>query len=331
MSRSQADLVEKPTITDDTLLKWQRVVDLISQLAEVPAALIMKTDPPLHAVLVKSTHPDNPYRIGQSFELNDKLYCFGVFQNGGELCIENANEDPRWDDNQDLEDDMSFYVGLPLKWPDGEIFGTICMLDRRRNARALAFRTGLHAFCTVVEDDLALLSEVQRRKRVQADLRVELASREAAIAQRTQELQDANTALHVLVRNLQTTRSEIEERIARQIKGLVLPQIGKLRHRHAQDAATVSRLHLIEENLQQIAAARATRMSRVLEVLTPTEIDIAQMILQGRSTKEIAGILARGTSTIEFHRNNIRRKLGLTKAGGNLRQYLARTLGAGSD
>ncbi len=46
------------------------------------------------------------------------------------------------------------------------------------------------------------------------------------------------------------------------------------------------------------------------------------MILLGRSTKEIASTLVRGTSTIDFHRNNIRQKLGLQDRRQNLRQHL---------
>ena len=59
---------------------------------------------------------------------------------------------------------MNFYIGYPLNRPDGEIFGTICVLDRRRNKRALLFKKGLREFCSVVEDDLAMALEVTQRK-----------------------------------------------------------------------------------------------------------------------------------------------------------------------
>jgi DNA-binding CsgD family transcriptional regulator len=59
-----------------------------------------------------------------------------------------------------------------------------------------------------------------------------------------------------------------------------------------------------------------------LEGLTPAESEIVQLIVQGRSTKEIAKTLSRGTSTVDFHRNNIRQKLGLTHRGKNLQQHL---------
>jgi c-di-GMP phosphodiesterase len=158
----------KPEISELTVAKWQRMVDLIADLAKVPASLIMNTTGAHHAVYVANRSDAHPYTVGQAFDLNEKLYCFGVLQNDGELCVEDALCDPRWHDNQDLDHGMTFYIGLPVKWPDGTVFGTICVLDRRRNKRALVFRTGLEEFSRIVEDDLALLVEIDQRKQAQA-------------------------------------------------------------------------------------------------------------------------------------------------------------------
>ncbi len=312
----------KPAISPETLAKWQRVVDLISELANVPASLIMNTVDEHHSVYVANGSSGNPYSVGQSFQLNEKLYCFGVFKNDGELCVEDARSEPRWQDNQDLEHGMTFYIGLPLKWPDGQIFGTICVLDRRRNKRALMFRKGLREFCRVVEDDLALLVEVDQRKQAQLDLNRELQNRETIIRQRTQDLEDANTALRVLLKGVERSRSDIEARIQKQLKGLVLPHISKLRHRLSDDGASVSHLEIAEKNLKNVTSAQSTRMAEAFEILTPAEAEIAQMIIHGRSTKEIAVMLSRATSTVDFHRNNIRKKLGFSHARKTLRRHL---------
>ncbi|WP_262386374.1 hypothetical protein ROLI_044400 [Roseobacter fucihabitans] len=314
---------DRPPVSAQTLAKWQNVVDHISQIAQVPATLIMHTQAQRHDVCVTSGGAENPYSEGQSFQLHDKLYCFGVFENDGELCVPDAAHDPRWRDNTDMEYGMSFYVGLPLKWPDGGIFGTICMLDRRRNIQALSFRKGLRQFCRIVEDDLALLEEIERRKSIEARLQQELESREALIATRTQDLEDANTALRVLLQSVEASRNEVEDRIAQQIRGLVLPHIGRLRQLNGEDARALSHLDVIEANLKNITTAMTGKLAEALADLTPTEAEIVQLIVQGRSTKEIANTLSRGTSTVDFHRNNIRQKLGLTHRGKNLRQHLA--------
>ena len=312
----------RPKITAETLSKWQDVVDQISEIAQVPATLIMHTRGQQHDVFVQSTGDKNPYVKGQSFELHEKLYCFGVFEQDGELCVEDASQDPRWHDNVDLEHDMSFYVGLPLKWPDGSNFGTICMLDTYRNKQALSFRNGLRQFCRIVEDDLAMLVEIEHRKQAEARLQQELNSREAIIKKRTQDLEDANTALRVLLKGVETSRNDIEKRIVQQIKGLVLPHVSRLHHLLTDDETAQSYLELVERNLNHITSDFTGKLAQALEDLTPTEAEIVQLIVQGRSTKEIAKTLSRGTSTIDFHRNNIRQKLGLRHAGKNLRQHL---------
>jgi DNA-binding CsgD family transcriptional regulator len=45
--------------------------------------------------------------------------------------------------------------------------------------------------------------------------------------------------------------------------------------------------------------------------LTPREIQIANLIEIGKTTKEIADIEGLSARTIEFHRDNLRKKLGL--------------------
>lgn len=312
----------RPVITPEMLSKWQYVVDQISEIADVPATLIMHTRDQQHNVCVKSTGKENPYLEGQSFQLHDKLYCFDVLENDAELCVEDATSDPHWHDNPDMEYGMSFYVGLPLKWSDGSVFGTICMLDRFRNKRALSFRNGLRQFCRIVEDDLAMLEEIEQRKTAETGLQQELASREAIIKKRTQDLEDANTALRVLLKGVEISKNEVEERIVQQIRGLVLPHIGRLQQLVADDNRVQSHLDIVESNLKNITSAFTGKLAQTLKELTPTEAEIVQLIVQGRSTKEIAKTLSRGTSTVDFHRYNIRQKLGLTHRGKNLRQHL---------
>lgn len=81
-------------------------------------------------------------------------------------------------------------------------------------------------------------------------------------------------------------------------------------------------LGIIQTNLDQILSAFTRDFSSIYYNLTPQEIQIANLIKQGRTTKEIAEIMALSLKTIEFHRTNIRKKLGLNTRKDNLRTHL---------
>lgn len=311
----------KPDISAEVTAKWQRVVELIARLADVPSSLVMKTDPPRHSVFVANRNADSPYERGQAFRLHDRLYCQGVLKADGELVVEDAGCDPHWAGNDDMEFGMSFYIGYPVKWPDGEVFGTICVLDRRRNPEALMFREGLQEFCRVIETDLALLLEADRRRAAEVDLQVMLAELERRVDERTRDLEEANAALRVLISNLESARKDHEEEIRKKIRGLIRPSIAKLRHGIGALEPHRTHIDLVEQNLSALLSSRATGLAEAFERLTPAETEVAQLVIHGYSTKDIAVRMSRGTSTVDFHRNNIRRKLRLSR-GKNLRSYL---------
>lgn len=304
------------------MANWQRLVDLVSQLADVPATLIMKTEAPDHAVLISSDHPENPYPVGMNFRLNPKLYCQGVLERDGELVVEDATCDPVWSDNEDMEHGMSFYIGFPLKWPDGLVFGTICVLDRNRNRRALLFRKGLAQFARMVESDLALIQEVYLRRALENKLNETLAQLEHRVKVRTQELQETNTALRVLLTSLDDDRKDRDQDIVERVRTMVLPYLDKLRGQLTEGSAAQVYLELTERNLQDITLMISDKLSDAFSIMTPTEIEIAQLVMSGKTTKDIARAMSRETSTIDFHRNNIRRKLGLEGRDQNLRSHL---------
>jgi DNA-binding CsgD family transcriptional regulator len=56
--------------------------------------------------------------------------------------------------------------------------------------------------------------------------------------------------------------------------------------------------------------------------LTPTEIQITNLVKRGKTTKEIAEFLNLATSTIDTHRNHIRKKLGIKNKKIKLQTHL---------
>ena len=119
-----------PDIYTDIIKEWQVMIDLMAKILEVPAGLIMRVDDDKLAVFVRSETKNNPYKAGDSNVWFDSgLYCETVMRSGKRLIVPNALEDEDWNTCPGVQHNMINYLGYPLKWSNGDIFGTICVLD----------------------------------------------------------------------------------------------------------------------------------------------------------------------------------------------------------
>ena len=124
--------MSKIHIPDKIINKWQSIVNTLAEIIHVPAALIMKVDSPYIEVFRSSETNNNPYKVGDKEHLVG-LYCEEVMKTRNELLVPNALKDENWNKNPDIKSGMISYLGFPIIWPTGEIFGTICVLDSKEN------------------------------------------------------------------------------------------------------------------------------------------------------------------------------------------------------
>ncbi|MBW3696262.1 EAL domain-containing protein [Vibrio sp. T187] len=168
---------------------WQNIVDLLAQITEVPAALVMRIHTESIEVFSSSQSDSNPYAEGDSEGLGNGLYCESVIENKSRLIVPDALSDKDWDHNPDIKLGMVSYCGIPLLWPNGEPFGTICILDNKENHYTPTYIKLLESFRVSIESQLTTL--FQHAKLVQ--LNNELKNR---VHTRTKDLASLNYSLN---------------------------------------------------------------------------------------------------------------------------------------
>lgn len=155
---------EKPTISDEIVKNWQRIIDSLASSLNVPSALIMKLSEKQIHVFIGSNTKDNPYEKGESADLLSGLYCESVVGNKSSLLVPNALKDPLWKENPDVKLNMISYLGLPILWPDGEAFGTICALDNKENSYNEQQFELMSLLKESIQKDLKLILEEKKLK-----------------------------------------------------------------------------------------------------------------------------------------------------------------------
>jgi len=164
----------------------------------------------------------------------------------------------------------------------------------------------------------SLKTEIVERKEAEKKLR----KRERELKMKSNNLQEVNTAMKVLLDQREQDRRDVEETVMNNVKELLAPYLERLKKTKLTDVQQ-AHVRVLETNLDNIVSPfLKTLHSRYLN-LTPKEIRVASLIKEGRTTKEIAELLGMSVAAVDFHRNNIRKKLGLRNKKANLVSHLA--------
>ena len=144
-----------------------------------------------------------------------------------------------------------------------------------------------------------------------------------------QALQEANAALHDALVQSQKEKKMLGLSIQAKIEKIISPIFYALHA--ASTPGQLVYLELLKKNLHDIVAPFIEGSAELMSILSPVELQIANMIKHGLSTKEIAAVRSISPATVNRHRENIRRKLGITNSKLNLVSYLNRTEAGGPD
>ena len=168
---------------------------------------------------------------------------------------------------------------------------------------------------------IAIVESITERKQMEDALHEAHNEMESKVEQRTEELNETNSALKILLRKSEEDKIELEEKVLSNMKELVFPFLNHLKNGPINDKQQ-SILSTIESNLNNVISPFSRRLSSKFSNLTPREIQIASFIKEGKTSKEIGLAIGANTNTVEFHRTNLRKKLGIINEKKNLRNHL---------
>jgi PAS domain S-box-containing protein len=145
--------------------------------------------------------------------------------------------------------------------------------------------------------------------------------REQELQLKSQSLEEANTALKVLLKHREEDKATLEEQVLANVKKLVLPYLEKLKGPRLDSSQRVH-IEIIEAHLNDIVSPFLRNLSSAYLSLTPREIEVATLVKEGKTTKEITRLLNISTTAVDFHRKNLRSKFGIKSKKTNLRSFL---------
>lgn len=187
------------------------------------------------------------------------------------------------------------------------------LVHRTRTGRRIAVASQWSALRDADGNGRAILeidTDISARKRMKKELE-----------EKSNRLQEVNAALKTLLRQRDEDRKELEDAIATNLENLVLPYLKRLKNSPLSSTQTAL-IEVLESHLRELTSKFIRNIVLDYRVLTPTEMRVAALVKEGKTTKEIADILCISEKTASFHRDNIRIKLGLRGKRVNLRSHL---------
>jgi DNA-binding NarL/FixJ family response regulator len=165
----------------------------------------------------------------------------------------------------------------------------------------------------------ALQEASERKERKMAE--EALIKREQALELKSRSLAEANTALKVLLQHREEDKATLEEQVLTNVRKLVLPYIENLKHLHLNEKQA-AQLKIAEENLTKIVSPFLRNLTSNYLELTPREVQVANLVKEGKTTKEMTEILNISATAVDFHRKNLRTKFGIKNKKTNLMAFL---------
>lgn len=153
----------KQTIID--LDKWQQTVDIMSELYGSVNGSIVQFRQNTFNVVVTSNNQENFLARDDFWPWEIKSFCRKIVETQEHLYVKSAQDHEHWKDAPPVaKGPVRSYCGLPLFWPDGSLFGTICVIDTSVSQYSSTLVKMLQQFSQIISSDLKMLCDYEAIK-----------------------------------------------------------------------------------------------------------------------------------------------------------------------
>lgn len=183
------------------------------------------------------------------------------------------------------------------------------MVEKLREAHDLLEQRVVERTRKIAHLNRKLAADIAQRKKVEKELK-----------RRTVKLEEFNITLRTLLDRRESDRKDLERQIMSNIDDLIMPGIERLKDvAITKEARSV--IQSLEDNLHTLTSSFLYKLKTDAH-LTFTELQIANFIKKGKSSKEIGTLMKLSSATVNVHRNSIRKKLGIRREKVSLQTYL---------
>lgn len=174
-----------------------------------------------------------------------------------------------------------------------------------------------------LKEERALLDAVAERigaiaMRISAEHELQETNKQLTV-ERT-ALQETNAALRAVLARIEEEKQEIYKNVQSNVDKVLMPILNALIMELPKGQGKY--VQILKAQLEEITSPFTKHLSHQYHSLTPSEIEICNMIRNGLRTKEIAEMRKVAVATINRHREHIRRKLKIINSDVNLTTYL---------
>lgn len=144
----------KPELTQIVLSKWQNMLDFTANLFGVKVSMITRVQN--HAIETILSNKGSEEDVVRVQKIGEGSFCDTVIHNGAPLAVENVFNDEKW---KKSSQNRVAYLGVPIRWPDDEIFGTLTIENDQPLIFTDRYKDIMSSFEEIMNTDLALLME----------------------------------------------------------------------------------------------------------------------------------------------------------------------------